>query len=204
MKILRVFSYLAITLLLCLPALALSSTSQINRYAKDGLSFQYPSDWSLQDESDEEVQILSLRHGQIEAEIIVVALRQQMTSQQLAQIQPLATQAITDDLTQSLRQAGGRVIPSSVSVTVGGRQASGTRLRAVIHGEAGNADVYWVVLGGRIIHLLIMGSDPEFARAVSAWNMVCNTLRAGEGEAATTQHVRIRLRATSIITPSED
>ena len=177
----KLLGLLALVTMSCLIAAANPTGPQTNSYSRDGLSFEYPADWPLSDQSDAQAQTLSLDRGQNEAKILILVLRQRMGPQQLAEAQARMTQAIVDSLTQSFTQEGLRPLPSSVSAMIGGRQATGIRLRAVLQNEAGNADVYWLALGDRLVHLILIGADPELARASNAWNMVCSTLRVEGG-----------------------
>jgi hypothetical protein len=169
------------TVILLFSALLLSTplAAQVSQYSKDGISLSYPSGWALSDESDADSQTLALDRGLNEAKIVVMALRRQMDSQQLAEAQSRMSRAILDSLTESITRAGGQVERSSVSVTVGGGQANGIRLRTVLDGEGGNVDVYWLVLDNRLVHLILIGSDQALERASLAWIMVCSTLQVG-------------------------
>lgn len=174
----RFIEALIITLILIL-AFAYPAMGQANRYSRDGLSFSYPAEWNLKDESDAQVQTVSLDRGKDEAKIIIVALRQQLTAAEAVQAQPAVTQAVADNLAQSMQQLGAQVERSTTTASIGGVQAQGVRLRATLHGEVGNADVYWLLQSNRLIHVLFIGSDAERTRAATAWNVVSTTLRVG-------------------------
>jgi len=165
-------------LLVALPVLALAQARQFNR---DGLSFSYPTDWTLTDESDTNAQTLNVSKGNDEAKIIIVVLRSQMNATQMAQAQPLLTNAIVDAMSQEIAKLGTQVQRGSISEAIGGVQAQGIRLRASLQGETGNADVYWLTLGNKLVHVVYVGSDQERARASYVWNMLCSTLRVGSG-----------------------
>lgn len=170
-------TFLAI-LFVALPALAMPQARQFNR---DGSSFSYPADWTLTDESDANAQTLNISKGNDEAKIIIVVLRSPMDATQMAQAQPLVTNAIVDAMSQEIAKLGAQVQRGSVSEAIGGVQAQGIRLRASLQGETGNADVYWLTLGNRLVHVVYVGSDKERARASYVWNMFCSTLRVGSG-----------------------
>ncbi len=179
----RIVEALIIVLIL-LFAFAYPVFGQANRYARDGLSFSYPADWPLTDESDAQVQSVSLDRGKDEAKIMVVSLRQPMNPTEIAQTQSIVTEAIVSNLTQAMQQLGAQVERTAISGTIAGIQAQGVRLRASLHGEAGNADVYQLVLGSRLVNVMFIGSDQERARAANAWNLVCSTLRVGASPVA--------------------
>lgn len=170
--------------ILTLIALALmvftqTATGQVNQYARDGLSFSYPADWPLSDESDATAQTLNLDRGKDEAKIMILALRKEMNSTELAQTQNAVTEAMVRELAQEFIKAGAQPQRSSISESIGGVHAPGIRLRATVRGEPGNVEVYWLALGGRSVHLVYIGSDQERIRAHHAWNMVISTLRVG-------------------------
>lgn len=175
----RSWRCLSVTLILLMASFAYAAISQVNQYTRDGLSFSYPAGWALVDESDAQTQSLNLDRGKDEAKIIIVALRRQMNATELAEVQPRMTQAIADALAQEIAKLGAQVQRTSVSHAIGGVQAPGIKLRASLGGETGDADIYWIVLGGRLVHVIYVGSDQERARATTAWNMVCSTLRVG-------------------------
>ena len=179
MRRLKFFSYSAVILLATILVLSSPLAAQVNQYSKDGLSFNYPSDWPAQEEINEQVLMVSLDRGQNEAKIMVMAFRGTMIPEQINQVQGDVTQALADTFTQSIQQQGAQVERSFASVAVAGRQASGVRLRAVIKGDPGNAEIYWLALNNRLVYLVFVGSDTERARAMVAWNMICSTLRTG-------------------------
>lgn len=164
-------------ILIGLPVMA--AVNQSNQFKRDGVSFSYPADWALIDQSDGNVQTLNLDRGKDEAKIIVVVLRRELNATEAATIQPQVTTAIVDAMAQEITKLGAQVQRSGVSEAIAGIQAQGIRLRATIQGEAGNADVFWLVMGNRLAHLVIVGSDQERVRAAGVWNMVCSTLRVG-------------------------
>lgn len=172
----RFIRYLSVALILLTASFAYG---QINQYTRDGLSFSYPPGWALKDESDAQTQTLNLDPGKDGVKIVIVALRRQMNAAELAEAQPRLTQAIVDTLAQTLAKLGAQVQRNSVSYPIGGVQAQGIKLRASLQGDTGDADIYWLVLGGRLIHVVYLGSDRERASATNPWNMICSTLRVG-------------------------
>lgn len=179
MRRLIFISYAAVILLFGILVLSSPRAAQVNQYSKDGLSFSYPSGWPAQEEINEHVQMVSLDRGQNEAKIMVMVLRGAMTQEQITQAQTSVTQALVDTFTQSIQAQGAQVERSFASFAVAGRQASGVRLRAVIKGDPGNAEIYWLTLNNHLVYLVFVGSDTERARATVAWNMICTTLQVG-------------------------
>src|SRR5690349_4651464 len=123
MKIsIRSLRYLSVSLILLTASFAYAVVSQANQYTRDGLSFSYPADWTLVDESDAQAQTLNVDRGKDEAKIIIAVLRRQMTAAELAAAQPIMTQAIFDALAQEITKQGAQVQRASVSQAIGGVQ----------------------------------------------------------------------------------
>lgn len=176
MKVLRAYIGLVAIVSVLFTASADPTLGQANRYARDGLSFSYPTDWSLTDESNGEVQTLSLDRGKDEARILVVSPRRQMNAGEIAQKQSIVTEAIVTNLAGAIENLGAQVQRTAISATISGIQAQGIGLRASMHGEVGSVDVYQLVLGDRLVNVIFIGSDPERLRGTNAWDMVCRTL----------------------------
>ncbi|MGZ8844704.1 MAG: hypothetical protein ACXW18_13645 [Pyrinomonadaceae bacterium] len=175
----RFLSFLSVALILLTASFIYAAVNQANQYSRDGLSFSYPAGWAVVDESDAQTQTLKVDPGKDGVKIIIVALRRQMNAAELAEAQPNFTQAIVDTLAQTLARLGAQIQRDSVSQAIGGVQAPGIKLRASIQGDTGDADIYWLVMGGRLIHVVYLGSDRERPSASIAWNMICSTLRVG-------------------------
>ncbi len=184
MKRLRITRLMSLTMVLFAFGLASAVFAQTNHYLRDGLSFSYPSDWPLSDESDTNAQQLNLDRGQNEAKIMIVVLRGPLNPQQLAEAQPKMTEAIVSGLAQEIAKLGAQAQRTSITENIGGLSAQGVRLRATLKGETGDADIYWLYTGGRLVHVIYVGSDQERARAAYAWNMVRMTLRVGASPVA--------------------
>ena len=178
------YPWVALMVALLAVVFAPPARGQANRYARDGLSFTYPSEWPLADESDATAQSFNLDRGQNEAKIMIVALRMQLNPQQLAEVQPKMTEAIMTGLAQEIAKLGAQAQRSAITETIGGVTAQGFRLRATLKGETGDADIYWLYAGGRLVHVIFIGSDAERARATYAWNTVRATLRVGAAPVA--------------------
>lgn len=170
-------SRLTILWLLCVSLSVSAEAQRAGRFAGGGLAFDYPADWPLRDESDEDCLHLVLHRGSGEARIVVFAPRATLTPPQLEEMEQVITPMIIWSTREQLRQFGGDVQPSYVSAEIGGVRAEGVRLSAVLDGEPGGADIYWAALDGRLVYVLFSGSDAARARAAGAWSLITGSLR---------------------------
>lgn len=146
-------------------------------FAKDGLSFDYPSGWTLADESGGDVQQLVLSLQGSSARVQVVAHRLPLQSREQVSA---AHEAITIPYVKDLaRRFGLDDAPDwkdAQYLTVGKRRATGLHFSGRLNGEPSAADVFTVVLGQRLVHLVYTRADKDDARGSEAWKAVVGSL----------------------------
>ncbi|HEX7958088.1 MAG TPA: hypothetical protein VF508_14165, partial [Pyrinomonadaceae bacterium] len=131
-------SLLIIVALLAAPARvpnAPRAQGGVEHFSKDGLSFDYPAGWAVDDKSSAELQHLVLRRPESTVLLMVVALRAPLQS--LDQLHA-SRRSITRPYVESLaRQLGAKIPEESESqcLTVGESLAPGYRLAGRIAQE---------------------------------------------------------------------
>lgn len=147
-------------------------------FVKDGLSFDYPEGWTIVDESNSDAQVLALARPDSEAQIKLWVHRGKVnTPDKLAQAK---TNLIDPTLNYYERQFGSMgANPKRVAATtrMGGIDAEGMRITAVLDGEPGEAGVYWTTIGERLAVLMLFGPDKAIKKAAPAWDAVRNSLK---------------------------
>ncbi|MDX6289056.1 MAG: hypothetical protein QOH42_855, partial [Blastocatellia bacterium] len=63
-------------------------------------------------------------------------------------------------------------------IEVAGKQATGVRMRAVLENQPGNAEIYSLQLGSRLVLLSLIGTDREIAASAPAWLAIRRSLKA--------------------------
>lgn len=146
-------------------------------FAKDGLSFDYPADWQLSDQSTSQMQVIQLlRNGY--AEIRVRAPREWLkTPQKEAEAKRLIQDQYLDSFVKTVEQAGLHPTRANITTQIAGSDAEGTRVRAVLDGEPGGMDAYYCVLSDRFVQLSILGSEREIARSTPAWDSIRSSVQ---------------------------
>jgi hypothetical protein len=153
----------------------------MKRFDKGGLAFDYPSGWNLVDESKTDAQNLTLSHEGSTAQIkISVPGTLIDTPEKMAQARTKVIEPFIEAVAQLLVELGGKPEKSAASATIGGAQAEGVRIRAVLRDEPGEATVYWRIAGNRLVILVFFGSDQSLKQASAAWDAVRISLRVRE------------------------
>lgn len=188
-----------LALCLCLNALAQATgTAAVERFSKSGVTFQYPSAWTLTDKSTEDNQHLVLELKGTSAQIMVLVERTPSTQpgERAAAIRT-RNAAFADLMTKELEKIGATVQRSEVSTEAGGVMADGLRLRANPGGAPGSVEVYSLVLNGRLVTLTLLRPDSDAPAATPGWNSVRTTLRvdSSAGQSSVSSSVNAALPA---------
>jgi hypothetical protein len=145
---------------------------------KDGLSFDYPDGWTITDESSSDAQDLTLTRPDSDAMVKFFVHRGKVnTPEKLA----LAKTKIIDPyLNHTEKQfVGMGAKPERVAATtqIAGADAEGVRITATLDGEPGEAGIYWVTVGERLVVLTLFGPDKAIKKAAPTWDAVRNSLK---------------------------
>jgi len=155
---------------------AQSTGPELNHCAVEGISFDYPSDYSVTDESSPEVQqFLITRKGSSVQLTIFVPLRLVTRS-----TYPVAVEAITQPMVKKVAMTLGKgqnsPERSSFQTEIGAKQAEGVRLRSTDGGKK-TAEVIWLRWSLRLVELVFVKSDADESVGAQLWQTVSSSLR---------------------------
>ena len=176
MRLLRTLILATASLLLLAGALAQTSNSQ--HFAKDGLSFDYPAGWSM-DESKTSGQMQYLMLGRDGyATVYVRSPRALVDSpEKEAQAKHLIQDGFVEAWAKNFSDSGAKAERSAVPTEIAGGAAECTRLSASLGGEPGRVDVCWRLVEKRMVQLAIVGSTRDVTKTGSAWDAIRNSLK---------------------------
>src|SRR5258708_3586250 len=141
-------------------SLAAVAQTDAQHFAKDGLAFDYPKGWSLQDESQQATQLLGLSRSDSDVQIKVVAYRTLIKSPEDAKkAKKVLVDFFAAGVSKQFEQRGAHPERKPAGTEIGGVKAEGVRIGAVLSGEPGAAEIYWIVTGQRLVVLTIFGPD---------------------------------------------
>ena len=77
--------------------------------------------------------------------------------------------------------------PESAPATteIGGLKSEGVRISASLDGEPGAAEIYWGVLGQRLVVLTFFGPDKALKQATPAWDTIRTSIAVEDPKPAT-------------------
>lgn len=168
---------LLLILLILLAPPARQAQTGVAHFSKDGLSFDYPEGWALEDRSKPELQYLVLKRPETSALVMVVAQREPFqTVPQMFE----SRAAVTKPYVAHVARLLGAEVPDakdSQCLTLGERVAVGFRMTGQVNGAQGTGEIYAVVTGQRLVHLVHVRADSDEASSAAGWKSVLDTLK---------------------------
>jgi TonB family protein len=151
----------------------------VGHFSKEGLAFDYPVAWKLEETGDAQLlQRLMLRHEGASNIIIVFAQRELVTNAaQLYASRIGVTMPYVENMAYKLGLNRPPTLNDAQCMSVGGRPATGFRMTGQLAGEPTTAEVYTVVLGQRLLHLVHVRNNKDEAVGADAWKTLLDTLK---------------------------
>jgi hypothetical protein len=161
----------------------LATFAQANKtFSKDGLSFEYPSAWTVVDASKEDAQQLTLARSDSDAQIRVFVYRNKITQDKVAEARTKLVDPYIESTFKTFQQMGAKPQRSAANTTISSVSAEGVKIGATLEGEPGAALIYWTLVGDRLVVLTHFGPDKALKQTASAWELVTKTLTTGEAK----------------------
>jgi TonB family protein len=166
------------TLLLILVVLLAVPQGDAGHFAKEGLAFDYPAGWTLADTGDAQLQRLMLRREGASNIILVFAQRELITTaEQFFASHTAVTMPYVTNIAHKLGLNRPPPPNEAQCVNIGGRPATGFRMSGQLEGEPTTAEVYTVVLGQRLLHLVYVRADKDEAAGAAALKTLFDTVK---------------------------
>ena len=157
----------------------------LKHFAVKGLSFDYPAAIELEDHSNQSGQHLVIQ-SKDQAQIMIVSRYAQInTAEELAAARHEVVDSFIEIMWRQIHEQDPNVLRTAAQIEVAGAQATGVRLRAVLENQPGNAEIYSLQLGSRLVLLSLIGTDREIAATALVWLIIRRSLKiAANAEAA--------------------
>lgn len=182
------FTLITFLLLCAVSATAQTVPSAGKEFNKDGLSFSYPSSWSLNDTSNTDAQQMTFGRADSDVQITVFVFRTPVTTpEKIAEAKRVLVDKYVASTTKSFEQAGAHPESSPASTEIGGVKSEGVKIRASLDGVPGVAEIEWAVVGQRLVVLTFLGPDRALTKAAPAWDTIRTTIKIEELQPKTPQ-----------------
>ena len=153
-------------------------------YTKNGLSFDYPADWQLQEGANPDAQQMTLGKANSDVQISVFVHNGRITPEKLPEAKKAFIDPYISATSNQFVQMGAKPEQSPDSSEIGGAKADGVKITASLGGEAGAAKIYWALVGQRVVVLTLFGPDKQIQKLAPAWDQVRTSLKVVDPKAA--------------------
>ncbi|HEV8430217.1 MAG TPA: hypothetical protein VGQ41_20105 [Pyrinomonadaceae bacterium] len=178
----RIFQLKFVGILFCC-VLVTAQMPDSKNFSKDGVSFDYPTSWQLQDDTNGDAQQLTLTKAGSDVQIRVFVHKGRITAEKL----PDAKKAFIDPYIAATAKQfvamGAKPEQVPDSSEIGGIKADGTSINASLGGETGAAKIYWSLVGQRVVVLTLFGPDKQLKQLTPAWDLVRTSLKVVDPKA---------------------
>ena len=155
---------------------AQSAGTELNHFAAEWISFDYPSGYSVTEESTLETQQFVIKRKGSSVQLTIVVTQRAVLRNEL----PAAIENFTEPLLKQVAVTLGSGKSSSEHTSfqtqIGTKQAEGVRLRST-RSETKTGEVIWVRWKLRLIALVFVRADADKSVGAELWQTVSSSLR---------------------------
>src|SRR5688500_1041732 len=166
-------------------ALGQTPAADAKQLSKDGLSFNYPNGWTLVDASNADAQSFNLGRADSDAQMRVFVFRTPVTTpERVAEAKKVLIDPYVASTVRQFEQMGAKPQKSPASTEIAKVASEGVRIAASLEGVPGAAEIYWGVVGNRLVVLTQLGPDRSLKQASPAWDAIRNSIAVVDPKAA--------------------
>ena len=156
---------------------AQSSIESTKRFDKEGLRFEYASNWQVRDQRSGDVQQAVLTEKDLDAQIMITVLQSPVNS---TKEEEAARHAVVEPaiamLLKQYSDAGIQIERAPLSGEVARQRAEGLELRFAVDGFPGTTQIYWLVLDKRMVNLIFIRPEKTAPLATVCWDLIRHTI----------------------------
>ena len=152
------------------------TTQSVKTFNANGLSFDYPDDWTIYDDSNPDAQQLTLARPKNDVQIRVFVHKGHLTPEKFPDAKKAFIDPYIASTVKQFEAMGAKPQQSPDTSDIAGLKADGVKVTANL-GEPGAAKIYWALVGQRVVLLTIFGPDREIKEFTPAWDVVRNSLK---------------------------
>ncbi|HEU4932423.1 MAG TPA: hypothetical protein VFT48_10095 [Pyrinomonadaceae bacterium] len=178
----RIFQLKLVGLVFCC-VLATAQTPDSKNFSKDGLTFDYPASWQLTDESNSDLQQITLSKADSDVRIGIFVHRGRMTPEKMAEAKKALVDPLIAGNVKQFEAMGAKPQQVPDSTELAGLKADGTSINASLGGETGAAKIYWALVGQRVVILSLFGPDKQLKQLAPVWDLVRTSLKVVDPKA---------------------
>ena len=176
----RISFLLLVALILCG---VIASAQTPKNFTKNNLSFDYPDDWTLMDDTNEDAQQFTLTKANNDVQIRGFVHKGRTSPEKLPEAKKAFIDPYIAATAKQFVQMGAKPEQAPDTTEIGGVKAEGVNISASLGGEKGAAKIYWALVGQRVVVLTLFGPDDQTKKLAQAWDLVRTSLKVHDPKA---------------------
>ena len=177
MRIAQTLSLAVVAIVATCPILF--AQGDVKHFSKDGLSFDYPAGWSIEDVSNSDAQTLKFSRADADIQLTVSAHRGRIAPEKM----PDAHKAFIDPYVEAVAKqltAMGRLERTSATSEIGGVKADGVNLKVSVTGDSATSQIYYALVGQRVVIINYFGPDNDRKKFASTFDLIRTSITIEE------------------------
>jgi len=154
----------------------LFAQGDVKHFSKDGLSFDYPAGWSIEDVSNSDAQTLKLSRADADIQLTVSAHRGRIVPEKM----PDAHKAFIDPYVEGVAKqlsSMGKLERTAATSEIGGVKAEGVNLKVSVTGDSATSEIYYALVGERVVIITYFGPDNDRKKFVNALDLIRTSVK---------------------------
>ena len=171
-------SRIVLTALLLMGSYAAITGQELKRFSKDGATFEYTDGWEPVDQSQPDIQQISIANEAADSQIRILILRKRSNSKDaMAELKRTVVDPWLRQLVGGYNYAGLKFEQTPANTEVAGTAAEGTAFKFQLDGQAGGSYVFWTLLDKRLVILYFIRPEKKAEQATPGWDAIRKSLR---------------------------
>jgi len=163
---------------IAIAAASISAQTPPKSFARDGVSFSYPSEWQLQDKPGSNADEFEFMNANLDVQLkVTVSKAIDPTPENVAKAKKVLVDRYTDQTIKSFEAAGGKPQSSPATSEIGGVASTGVLVTASLGGSPGNIQIQSALVGDRMVVLTLLGPTADTKRASQAWDLLRTSMK---------------------------
>jgi TonB family protein len=161
---------------LTVSAYAQSAAPELNHFAADRVSFDYPAGYSVTDESTPDAQQFVIKRKGSSVQLTLVVTRRVVLQNDLPAASEKFTQPLVEKVALTLGPGKNAPVRTPFQTKVGTKEAEGVRLRFTPNGKK-TGEVIWLRWSLNLVGFAFVRSDADESVGAQLWQTVSSSLK---------------------------
>lgn len=171
-------AFLSLISIALFTALAAAQETNLKQYANNGVTFSFPGDWEMTEQSQLDMQRISLSNKETDSQILVTIVNQKTDSKEpMVELKKKVIDPWVKQLIEGYAKAQLKFKQEEATAEIGSEKAEGMRLKFYLDERPGTAEAFWTLMDKRLVLLYFIRPDKTSDKANVGWDAIRKSIR---------------------------